>query len=149
MRWLVAAMVLTLLGLGVARASGIAVTGGLGGATGSGDVFAPPGTSVTKVVFVPKSSDISQLDKVKITLDRSPDGPLLHLNVFVQLRNSGGGLLGTPKRINDFANGIDGSPAEVAVSFFGDNIAMADIDSIDVTACQWHSGDGDFECHLP
>ncbi len=155
MRWLVAALVVAVLGLGVAQAGGLTVLAGVGG-TGSGNIYAPP-LKVTKLQFFPDEADVTRLDFVKVTMDRdtavgfdTTPGTTEHFDLYVQLKDAGENGLGTPKVVHDFGNGVDGAPKSVGVAFFDDNVGIADIASVAFTICGRHeSGDGDFQCRVP
>ncbi|MDO8611397.1 MAG: hypothetical protein Q7R32_01075 [Dehalococcoidia bacterium] len=170
MRWLGVALVLTALGLVLAGAAGLGMAGGPG-ATGEGDIFSPP-LQVEKMKFFPdtETPDITRLDFVRVTMDRETLAELDPgdfdttagsyagcgsattecFDLYVQLKDASDAGLGTPKVVHNFGNGIDGAPKSVDVSFFDDNVNIADIESIAFTICGRHeSGDGDFHCKTP
>ena len=166
-RSLFAALLFAALSLMVAGAAGLGVASGPG-ATGEGDIVSPPLSQINVEFFADTvTPDYTRLDYVRVTLDRGSAGSdpedttpgdcagvgVINIDcydLYVQLKDGAGNGLGTPKVIHNFANGIDGAAKFSDVSFFGDNVSIADIESIAFTICGRHeSGDRDFACATP
>ena len=139
MRPLLIIVLAAVLALGMGQAAGGVSSSPVG--SGSGAVGAPP-VEVTAVEWMLASNPLV-LDQVKVTLDQNPDGPLISLDVTVVLKEADGTVLGTKLKHDVEVNGF---PATEFFKFTGAGIAVADIDSVSVTACYHQAGDTGTTC---
>lgn len=123
----------------VAFAASVSGTGGVVGA-GSATVTAPD-IKVTDVKWILDSGNPVLLSKVRLTIAKDINPGLVNLDVYLVLRDSVNAILG----VESAAFSPDGSPSMAEFNFFSQGIAVVDIDSISVVACE-DTTVGDFLC---